>query len=306
MSTKWQSWIILILLSIIWGGSFILMKRGLEVFSFSQVASLRLLISGIVLLPFALMNLKKISLAQYKVIIIFGVLNAGIPPFLFAKAQTVIPSSTAGILNALTPLFTLVIGSIFFRVSLGINKIAGVLLGLLGAFLIILFRADSNNFEMYSGYALLMGFLIVIADFCYGTSSNINKSYLHSVPAMQIASFLYTTMAIPAGIYLFAATDFTGKMAQGTPAWEAVAYIFILAAFGSALAMYLFSRMIKNTSALFASFVTYLIPFVALIFGYFDGEKIGFIQIAGLLVILSGIYIANKRFSKKQVSLVAD
>lgn len=282
------------------------MKRGLEIFIPSQVASLRLLISGLVLLPFVIINLRKISFSQYKNIILFGVLNAGIPPFLFAQAQTEIPSSTAGILNALTPLFTLIIGSMFFRVSLGLNKIAGVLLGLLGAFLIILFKGDSNNFEMYSSYALIMGCLIVIADFCYGTSSNINKSYLHNVPSMQIAAFSYCSMAIPAGIYLFTLTDFTSRMAEGVPAWEALFYIFILAAVGSALAMFLFSKMIKNTSALFASFVTYLIPFVALVIGYFDEEKIGIVQILGLIVILSGIYIANKKTGKSTAQQTAE
>lgn len=292
---KWLNFILLGTLAIIWGSSFILMKRGLVVFAPSQVASMRILFSGMIMLPYVLFSLRKVSFGQLKYILIFGVLNAGVPPYLFATAQTILPSSTAGVLNALTPLFTLFTGVLFFSVSFNMRKLAGVILGLLGSFIIIFVHAGNNLFAFHNFHVMLFGFLIVFADLLYGMSNNINKTYLQQVPAMLISGFAYTCMAIPAGIYLFTGTDFTDKLSSGLPAFHAMGYILILAVFGSALAMVLFSTLVQKSNALFASFITYLIPFVALSWGFLDGETIGLVQFLSLGIIFFGIYIASAK-----------
>ena len=292
---KWINILILTVLALIWGSSFILMKRGLVVYSAPQVACLRLLLSGLVLCPYVILNLRKVTFSQLKYILLFGLLNAGIPPFFFAQAQTGLPSSTAGVLNALTPLFTLITGALFFNVGFNINKLAGVLLGLAGCFIIIFVKAGNNLFAFHDSHLLFLGFLVVLATLLYGLSNNISKTFLQQIPAITIAAFAYTCMAIPAGIYLFTGTDFTDKMQRGTPAFEALGYIFILAAMGSALAMFLFNKLIQRSNALFASFITYFIPFVAISWGVFDKETIGLVQFLGLGIILLGVYIVSVR-----------
>ncbi len=290
---KWINIIIIIALSLIWGSSFILIKQGLKVFSAPQVACLRLSFSGLVMLPAAYFNFKHISIHRLAYILLFGILNAGIPPFLFARAQQGLPSSVAGVLNALTPVFTLLTGALFFSVGFNLRKLIGVILGLTGSMFIILFKPGAQLFALHDTEKLILGFLLVMATFMYGLSNNVTKRFLQEVPALAIASFAYTCMSIPAAIYLFSGTDFSVKISIGKDAYWALGYIFILAAVGSALAMYLFNKLIKNSSALVASFVTYFIPVVAMLWGIIDGETLQFIQILGLAVILSGVYIVS-------------
>ncbi|MCX6353181.1 MAG: DMT family transporter [Bacteroidetes bacterium] len=289
-----EAWLLLAVLSLIWGSSFILIKRGLLVFSPPEVASMRLTFSGLVMLPAVLMNLKKVSWQEYRFILLFGVMNAGIPPFLFAYAQVHLPSSTAGVLNALTPLFTLVMGKFLFSLHFNFWKIMGVFLGLLGACIIIFLKPGNNLFAFYSPAVLLCGLMVVIADLLYGTSNNINMVYLKTTPPLLIPAFALVSMAVPASIYLVGVSDFTHKIMHVDGAMQSAGYIFLLAAFGSALAMLLFSKLIKISNALFASFITYLLPFVSLMWGFLDGETIGIVQILGLAIIIGGIWISRK------------
>ncbi len=290
---KWISFLIIAALSLIWGSSFILIKRGLDVFSAPQLACLRISIAGIVMFPLVIKNLRQITPRKLGFILIFGVLNAGIPPFLFAEAETGLPSSVAGVLNALTPVFTLVTGALFFSVAFNTRKLIGVLLGLGGSLIIILLKPGNDLFVLHENKILILGFLLVIAAFLYGLSNNVSKTFLQEIPSVMTSSFAYTCMAIPALIYLFSATDFTTKMEQGHAAWVSLGYIFILAAFGSALAMFLFNKLVQRSNALIASFVTYFIPVVALLWGAFDGEKMHLVQFLGLAIILSGVYIVS-------------
>ncbi len=288
------SWILLVVLSLLWGSNFLLMKRGIAVFSAPEMACLRISISGLALLPFLLIRWKSIQWPLYGKMLVFGVLNAGIPPFLFATAQHTISSSMAGILNALTPLFTLILGAAFFGTSIRLNYIFGVLLGLGGALLIIALR-PGNGFEISSKVMLLAGMLIVFADLFYGISNNINKRYLQGADPLATAALAYGTMAIPALIYLFGFSDYTTRMAENPLAWPAMGYMLILGALGSALAMVLFTRLIQISNALFASYTTYLIPFIAVVWGLIDGESLGVGQIVGLGIILSGIYVSGRK-----------
>lgn len=290
MSKTLQSWLLLIILSIIWGSSFILIKKGLEVYSPLQVACLRIGIAGLSLLPIALMNLKKVSAKQFKYILAFGLCNAGLPAFLFAMAQTKINSSTSGILNSLTPLFTFLVGILFFKVLFTYQKLLGVIIGFVGALMLILYR-DSEITGGTEQTHIIYFLMIVFATLLYGFSANIIKHHLQDVPGKVISSFAYLSYGVPLiGVLFF--TGFT-ETVQQPQALESLGYIALLAVAGSAVAIIFFSKLIQMSNALFASFVTYLIPVVAILWGWFIGESVSVITFFALIIILVGVTIAS-------------
>jgi drug/metabolite transporter (DMT)-like permease len=293
---KIQSFIILIVLSLIWGTSFILIKKGLIGYPPNQVGALRIVLAALVFIPYAIKNFRKLDFHLYKYILAFALLELGIPPFLYSYAQTVVNSSTAGILNSLVPLFTLLIGFIVYKVPTNKFKVLGVMIGLLGAILLVFFK--TGDFTTVD-FANSWGLLIVLATLMYGLGSNILKEYLQDISDMDITSIAFISMGIPAFFYLLT-TDFFHITFTHPNAPTAFGSIALLSVFGSALAIFLFAKLVKKSNALFASFVTYLIPFVSMLWGLLDGEGITPIQILSMLMILSGIYIANLTMTSKQ------
>lgn len=295
---KLQASLLLILLAFIWGSSFILIKKGLTAFTPGQVGSLRITITGLAFLPYVLLNTKRLKLEKFWFIIAFAVLEIGIPPYLYSIAQTHVDSGTAGILNSLVPLFTLLTGIMFFGLTFNVAKLGGVLLGLLGAVLLVFTRTglDGSGFQL--DFTNAFGLLIVLATLMYGLGTNILKKFLSDVSGMVTVAFSFVILSIPAGAYLVTTDVFSIDYAVPKNLYALLALI-TLALMGSGLAMYLFTIVTKKTSALFASFVTYLIPFVALVWGFLDGEPLNVMQFVCLLFILGGIYIANKGRLKK-------
>lgn len=291
---KIKALLLLIFLSIVWGSSFILIKKGLIGYSAGQVGALRIVFSGLIFLPILAIKLRKVKIQKPGYNLLFGLLEIGIPPFLFALAETVVSSSTAGILNSLVPLFTLVSGAILFKVKTGISKIAGVIVGLVGALMLVLFRSGLN-FEPgnFADAASIYGLLVLIAGMMYGLGGNILKEKLHDVDDVMITAVAFTSMAIPAGIYLLTTDIFSIPLSNPVNLQSFIS-IFILSSVNSALAIYLFSKLTKMSSALFASFCTYLMPFVAIFWGVVDGEAFYIIHFIGMTIIFIGIYIANK------------
>lgn len=265
------------------------MKWGLEAFSALQVASLRISISFLAFLPIFLSRLKKIDWSKWKYLLVVGICGSGIPSFMFAFAQTQVSSSIAGILNSLTPLFTLTIGVLFFGTVGSINKFLGVFLGLIGAGLLIL-MGKNVGIEGNVWY----GLLVVVATICYGISVNTVGKFLNTTPSLTINSVAITFVGIPAIIYVFT-TDFLTVLQTEPGAWEALGYISILALVGTALATYFFFMMVQWTSPLFSSMVTYLIPIVALFWGVLDGEIVTYYHFFGMALILSGIYLSRTK-----------
>lgn len=289
----WQI-LLLLFLAVIWGSSFILMKRGLESFNNFQVASLRIIIAFIALLPILIRNFKKISKSQWLPLFAAGMLGAVFPAFLFTTAQTQLSSSLTGMLNSLVPLFTVVIGIIFFKMPVRLLKILGVGIGLLGAFGLILGQNSLAGGDEYSlpmrsiPYALL----VVLATVSYATNVNFIKRFLKNVSAVNITAFGFLIPSPLALIYLFT-TDFTDRLTQDPSAPLNLAYVAILAIFGTSLAVILFNLLIKKVSPVFASSVTYIIPIFAMIWGLIDGETVSLIQILSIFVILFGVFIVN-------------
>ena len=277
----------MILLAFIWGSSFILMKRGLDVFSYEQVADLRMGLAWLSLLPFVWSQLKKTPTHFWIPLAVVGLFGNGIPAFLFTKAQTQLDSSLTGILNALVPLFTLLIAVFIFKTKVKGYNILGVLIGLAGA--IWLVSGDGVVIENVH-YA----WFVVVATICYAISLNTIKNYLDKMNPIHITGLAFFFAGPPTLIHLFC-TDFLEIMNKQEKAWNALGYIFILAVVGTSLAVAIFNKLVARTTAIFASSVTYLIPIFAIMWGVIDGEKIALQQIFGTAIIFAGIYLVNKQ-----------
>jgi len=283
----WQ-WIFLIFLAIIWGSSFILMKKGLEVYSHSVVAALRISIAFIVLIPFTFNSFKKIGLKYWKYLIFTGICGNGIPAFLFTLAQTEVSSSLCGMLNSLTPIFALIIGILLFNSKPIKMQRLGVFIGLLGAVGLIL----SNGISLENSN-IFYSLLIVIATICYALSVNVIKAHLKEIDSILITSLSFLSIGPFTISYLFF-TDFIQVSIANPLSYNALIYIIILSVFGTALAIIMFNMLIKKTSTLFATSVTYLIPIVAIAWGLVDGEIINIIQVISVIMALVGVYAINK------------
>ncbi|PCJ26345.1 MAG: EamA family transporter [Flavobacteriales bacterium] len=283
----WQ-WVILLFLAFIWGSSFILMKKGLEVYSHSIVAALRLSIAFVVLVPFAITSFKNIEIKYWKYLIFTGVIGNGIPAFLFTLAQTQVASSLSGMLNSLTPIFALMIGVILFNTRPLKSQIIGISIGLLGAAGLIF--SNGLNFEKSNIFYI---FLIVVATFCYALSVNVIKAHLKEINSLLITSLSFISIGPFTIIYLFT-TDFIEISLNNPFSNTALFYIVILSVLGTVLAIILFNMLIKKTSTLFATSVTYLIPIVAIFWGLLDGEKINIFHIISVIITFVGIYFINK------------
>ncbi|MBL6873896.1 MAG: DMT family transporter [Flavobacteriales bacterium] len=277
----------LIVLSLIWGSSFILMKKGLEVFSYEQVAALRLFITSFVLIPFVFSALKKIKKKHYVPILVAALFGSGIPAFLFTLAQTYLDSSFVGILNSLTPLFTFCIGIIIFNQKYHKINLLGIFLGLIGAIFLSL-----NNLNQSISINIYV-YLVVFASLLYAISANVIKRYLYDLDSTHIASIVFLIVGPLSGVYIFS-TDFI-VLFDNNKAFESLAYITILAIICTALAGVMFYKLIKISSPTFATSVTYLIPIVALFWGFIDGEKLIGQYFVGVALIFSGLYLVNKK-----------
>lgn len=292
------NWLMLFALMLIWGSSFILIKRGLEVFSNLQVGALRVGLSFLFLLPLAITRIWRVKRQDLKYFFWAGFLGNGLPAFLFAKAQTGLDSLMAGILNSLTPVFTLVVGLLFFSIKTKAANITGVVVGLIGA--IGLLYASSEGNPMFSPWYALM---VIAATLGYAMNMNILKHFLKQYDSLTITSVAFVFIGIPSLIFLLAGTDFLSLMATEPRALKGLGYILILSLVGTSLAMIAHNWLIKRTSALFASSVTYLMPVVSILWGVWDGEKFLGIFLLWIAVILAGVYMANRPVKKQNASL---
>lgn len=282
-------WLALALLVLVWGSSFILIKRGLVAFSSMEVGALRIGISFLVLSPLLFRHLKKVPRNKLVYFMAAGLIGNGLPPFLFAKAQTVIDSYMAGILNSLTPLFTLLIGVALFSVKTRWVNVVGVIVGLAGA-IGLLTAVDGGELNN-----IWYGLFAVAAAICYATNMNLIKQYLYGFNALTITSVAFMFIGIPSLIWLFAGSSFMTVLSDDPAGWSSLGYIAILAIVGTALAMIIHNWLIRQTSALFTSTVTYLMPVVSIFWGVTDGEVFLPLYILWIAMILLGVYLANRR-----------
>ncbi len=288
LNKKSNQWLILSIIAIVWGSSFILMKKGLQSYTDLQVAAFRIFISFLILLPFAVKRLKRVKKHNIIPLLVVGFIGNGIPAFLFTKAQTHVDSSLAGMLNALTPAFALLIGLLLFSIKFKWQNILGIIIGLIGATSLIL---SSSGFSIKAD--IYYSLLIVLATLFYGFTINVIKNKLAEVDAVTIIAIAFMFIGPFAGFYLLT-SDFSFALSTDNYLINFF-YVFLLAAFSSVFATIVFNVLIKATTALFASTVTYLIPIIAIVFGLFDGELISFSQFMSIAIVLGGIYLVNKK-----------
>lgn len=282
-----QDWIILIFLALVWGSSFILIKYCLHYFTAIQVGALRILISSVAFVPIFLSRWSKIDWSLWPFYLLVGLTGSGLPSFLFPLAQQALSSSIAGILNTLTPLFTLVVGIIFFGTAVSKSKILGVFIGLTGAVILTIFGQDLS-----SGGKLWYGLFILGATICYGTSVNIVKEKLNSINSTLLSSLSFTFL-IPFAVAMFFVSGAAGNvMLEG--GLRGLFYVSVLSLLGTFLASILFYKMVQRTNAVFGSSVTYLIPIVSLMWGIMDGEMFTIYHVIGMALILTGVYLSRK------------
>ncbi|MAZ93219.1 MAG: hypothetical protein CMF58_02270 [Lentimicrobiaceae bacterium] len=283
------SWIILIALAIVWGSSFILIKKSLLYFTASEVGLLRITITFLFLLPIALKNISKVNKKHKYYLVIAGVIGSFIPSFMFAIAQTEINSSLTGILNSLTPLFTLLLGLFFFKLKVNRYNMLGIVLGLIGALGLIYASAGGKGFIINIKYSSL----IMIATICYAFNVNFIKSYLKEVDSLTITSLTFFYVGLPTLLYVLIFSDIPTKIINEDKVLIGMGYVSTLAILGTGIALIAFNKLIKISSPIFASSVTYMIPVIAIIWGIIDNEIFKLIYIFWFLILILGVLLVN-------------
>lgn len=295
MDRGFVSWLIFTGLCLIWGSSFILMKQSLEGLSAYEVASLRIASAGLVMIPFLPRAWRRIPGNKFSLIFLSGLMGSLFPAYFFCIAQQHVESSLAGSLNALTPIFVIALGAIFFRTNTAANQVLGILLSFTGSILLYAGHAD-----IMPDAGIFHAFLIVLATLAYGVNVNVVNRYLTEVNSRDIAVVAIVLIALPSLVILC----FTGFFSRDIhdPAFRnAVFYTVMLGVFGTSLASVIFYMLIKRAGPVFSSMVTYGIPVVANIWGFLFGEHVGPWQISCLILILAGVYLATRKPKQEKI-----
>lgn len=287
MNKNVLNWSLFFTLTFIWGSSFILMKKGVRVFSGDQVGTIRMLVAFIVLLPFAFKHINRNMRKHWKAFLGLGLFGSLLPGLLFAYSQKGITSSLASIINALTPLFTMLITVFFFKEKIRLINSIGLLTGLIGAVSLIILTGNVGTVGNFS-----FVFYAIIATICNAITVNIIKYYLGGINSITCTVWAMLFVGPMSGVYLFT-TDFAEKLTNHPLAWQSLGYICLLGALGTSLSIILFNILIKNSSSVFAASVTYLIPVVAILWGVTDGEPVLREHILCTFIILFGVYLVN-------------
>jgi drug/metabolite transporter (DMT)-like permease len=290
MNDRALAWFLLILLSLIWGSSFILIKRGLAIYSPLELGAIRIVTAGLVLLPVSLSRIGKLPKRSWRMLLLAGFLGSLGPAFLFALAQTHLDSGLTGSLNALTPLFTILIGTWFFGSAFTRRNAVGIAIGFIGTVLLI-FAGSDGGISGFNFYALF----VVLATILYATNLNIIKGYLGDLKPLTITS-VSLLMVLPLALVILASlTEFSTKIIYVEGAWEAFGYISILGVVGTAIALIIFNKTVQISTPLFTSSVTYIIPLIAVMWGLLDGERLMITHYLAMALILVGVFVANRK-----------
>ena len=289
MPLKNLKWIYLILLSLVWGSSFILIKKGLVGLSPLELGSFRIIFAALFLVIVGFKSLLKINRSQWRWIFLSAFLGSFFPVYLFAFAETEIDSAIASILNSTTPLMTLIFGILFFKIVFTQNKALGVIIGLLGTLGLIFSGAQVNPDQnyFYSG-------LVIVASACYAINVNIIKRYMHDISALGITTGNFLVLLIPSVIVLYFTGFSLGEVAINPVLSLSLMYVLILGVVGTGIAMIIFNKLIQISDPVFSTSVTYTIPLVALGWGFLDGEVFSYLQLISALVILLGVFLVNR------------
>ena len=295
MSLSLKKWGTLVILSLIWGSSYILIKKGLTGLTPIQLGSLRVIVTTIIIAPIGYQKIKHIPKQKMKWVALSAFVGSFFPAYLFAFAETEISSSITAVMVSLTPLFTLLISVFVFGEELLKKQVFGVLIGFTGIIVLI------NNELFSSSFNILYIMFIVLAAFCYAINANVLKYKLSNIPALGIVFMSFLFMFIPAFIILcfsdFPFSDFTSDPLI----IESIIYIVILALFGTAIAKVLYIKLLAISTPVFSVSTTYLMPVVAIFWGLLDGEEFKLTQFTGTAIILLGVYLVTKKKAPKKM-----
>lgn len=288
MPARELKWVLMTVVALIWGSSFILIKRGLDGLNPFQLGSLRMIFAALFLLLIGFRTLPKIPREKWKYIVLTALLGSFLPAYLFAIAETQIGSSISAILNSLTPLNTLILGVLIFKLDFQRNQMIGIGIGFIGSLMLVLSGAGNNPGENYY-YAIF----VLVATVCYAANVNLIKRYLSDLSPLTISTGNFTAMLIPALVILFCSGFF--ETAHLPQVQQSVGFVMILGVLGTGVANLIFFRVIQMSTPVFASSVTYLIPIVAFFWGLIDNESLTPVQLVGAAVILFGVYLSGKK-----------
>ena len=289
MNLNLRKWGTLIILSVIWGSSYILIKKGLTGLTPVQLGSLRVIITTILIAPIGYNKIKHIPKNKMKWVAVSAFVGSFFPAYLFAFAETEISSSVTAVMVSLTPLFTLLISVIIFGEELLKKQVIGVIIGFLGIVVLI------NNELLSSSFNILYVMFIVLAAFCYAVNANLLKYKLPNIPALGIVFMSFLFMFIPAFIVLFFSNFPFSDFTSDPLILESIIYIVILALFGTAIAKLMYIKLLAISTPVFSVSTTYLMPVVAIFWGLLDGEEFKLTQFIGTSIILIGVYLVTKK-----------
>lgn len=289
MNPEKEKWILLIVLTLIWGSSFILIKKGLEHFDPYQVGALRVLIAGVLLSPLAIIHRKKFPRKRIKWLVLAAFSGNFIPMFLFPIAETQISSSVAGIINSMMPIFVIIVGGLFWKSATTGRQILGVSISFSGACLLMLGSQGETGIKFFPILLLL------IATFLYAISMTTVKAKLNDISSQVLSGFVFFYVLFLPSLLALISTGFFGEFKGTSSEFLGLGYVSLLSIFGTGLAMLLNYRLLKISSPLFASTVTLLMPIVAVIWGVLDGERLTAIQFTGGLIIIGGLIFLRSK-----------
>lgn len=283
MNADKEKWLLLVILSIIWGSSFILIKKSLEHFNPFQVGSLRVLIAGIILLPIAIANYKLFPKKHLKWLILAAFTGNFIPMFLFPIAETEISSSIAGIINSMMPIFVIIVGALVWKFETTKKQIVGTLISFTGVCILAFGGGNSGEFK------IIPILLLLLATLCYALSTTTVKSKLMEVSSTVLSAFVFSFVLFFPSIIALTSTGFFSEFSFSRDNLIGLMFVSLLSVFGTGLAMMMNYRLLKVSTPLFASTVTLVMPIVAIIWGIIDGEKLTYIQFIGAGIIIAGL-----------------
>ena len=294
MNPEKEKWVLLVLLSVIWGSSFILIKKSLEHFNPYEVGALRVLIAGIILLPLAILNIRKFPKKNLKWLILAALTGNFIPMFLFPIAETEVSSSIAGIINSMMPIFVIIVGALLWKFQTTKRQVIGVIISFTGACILAFSGGEGGEFK------LIPILLLLLATLFYAISTTTVKSKLSDVPAKILSAFVFSFVLILPSLIALVFAGFFNNFEVNSGFWEGLGFVSLLSIFGTGLAMMLNYKLLSVSTPLFASTVTLLMPVVAIIWGLLDGEKLTLMQGFGGVIILAGLIFLRQMPAAKK------
>lgn len=292
MNPEKEKWILLALLSLIWGSSFILIKKSLDHFNPYEVGALRVLIAGLVLLPVAIKNIRKFPKKNLKWLILAAITGNFIPMFLFPIAETEVSSSIAGIINSMMPIFVIIVGALLWKFETTKRQIIGVLISFSGACILAFSGGEGGEFK------LIPILLLLLATLLYAISTTTVKSKLSDIPAKILSAFVFSFVLIFPSLIALVFAGFFNELKMDNNLLVGLGFVSLLSVFGTGLAMMLNYRLLSVSTPLFASTVTLLMPIVAIIWGILDGEKLTIMQGFGGVIIFAGLIFLRQMPAK--------